>query len=308
MRITTKSDNWIFTGVRNNIIRNDQRINIHNKGVGNIFKKSSLTALKTGTYRRSNKGEIMTANQEARFLFSAVARGEISQQSELSSFESSLRQLHKDSSWKLHFKETKEIDLDEEVDPKQVADELEQLTLFLADGDEEKLKELKEAFKKASEKIASEISFDMKSIHEKIEKEMDGRFKGLEKGGPLDKIEIKGAISGNLGKKGYEKLYANVLSKPFEQMKPEITITLESTSTISPQKPMRFCSESVCSRLTEIARDILDQDMATVEELRSAFINGYKEGTSSGLQERLQEATFYDMMDVFDGLAKEYSE
>jgi hypothetical protein len=307
MRVTTKSNNWIFTGVRNNIIRNDQRINIHNYGVGNIFKKSSLTALKTGAYRLSGKGEIMTANQEARFLFSAVSRGEISQQGESSSFESSLRQLHKDSRWKIHLKETKEIDLDEDVDPKQVADELEQLTLFLADGDEEKLKELEEAFKKASEKIASGISFDMKSIHEKIAEEMDGKFKGLKEGGPLDKIQVKGAISRNLGKEGYEKLYANVLSKPFEQMKPEITITLESTSTISPQKPMRFCSESVCGRLTEIARNILDQDIATVEELRSAFINGYKEGTNPGLQDRLQEATFYDMMDVFDELKKEYS-
>jgi len=287
---------------------NNKYQQIHNNDINQFFQKQSFGRIQNGSYKIGKDGATMNANQETRWLFSSISRGEIKDQSMTNgAVKAHVRQLMKDRQWMLVSTEKIEVDLDKDVNPGKVAEEVERLTLLMADGDKEKLEALKEAYDKVMAKIKEQLPLDQKYIHSDIDDKVAETFEKLGGMDDLEIIETDALIPREFDENAMEALYTAVLKKPFEQMAPEITITITRKSKLDYEEPTYLCSESVCDRIMDMSREILDQDLASLDEIRAAFTNGYNDGIESNRLYRLQEATYHEVMDGFNRLEKEYT-
>lgn len=274
----------------------------HDDEVDGLFKDNRF---KLGNYSTKN-GAPLSINTEIRALFSRISTQEIQAQ-EVSSENISehLRQIYKENDFILSRTSRIEVDLDDDVSMDEYRDQLKEMTLALADGDKEKLEELKKAYKEAMKKLKDQLGVKYIDERNDLENKMDKDFDEMLGAENIETVEKSYDIS-KLEAGDLEQLYFDAIAEPFRIKEPEIIIDITVSRSVEPMEATYNSVEKTTERLKVLSREILEEGLATVDELRSAFANGYNEAVPNRLSYRLQSATYKEMMHVFDELEKEF--
>ncbi|MCT4662030.1 MAG: hypothetical protein N4A40_09240 [Tissierellales bacterium] len=298
MKISTSHSNgWLFTGTRNDNARRFDVQKLHDREIDSLFKDNKF---RLGNYTNKN-GSLLSVNQEVRALFSRITRHEIyAQSSSTDATEEQLRQVLKEQEYIVHSSTVMEVDLDDEVDMEEYADYIEKITLELADGDKEELEKLREAYENAKRSLRAQLPEKYQEEAARFENRLDEKFDRLIKAEKLEKPDFSSKLELK-HESQRESLYFELLAEPFRVKEPEIVLRIDTQTQVDGFKEPSYVSvEKTTDRLKQLSRDILEQGLASVEELKSAFANGYNEAVPNNFAYRLQSATYEEMMRFFD--------
>lgn len=304
MRITSYYTNDYFNfQARHGRAERYQDQSKHDEEIDSLFKDNRF---KLGNYKTKD-GSSLSVNQEVRALFSRISRHEIHAQSQIGeAITEGLRQIYKENNFIMSRTLRVEIDLDDEVSMEEYKDYIKDMTLALADGDKEELQELKYAYKEAMKKLKEQVGLKYANEIYDLEKGVDERFEEMIDSEELETVDFK-LDKSKLQLPELKQLYFDTLAEPFRIKEPEIIIDITFSHKVTwSEEPSYVSVERTTERLERLSREILDEGLATVDELRSAFANGYNETVPHRFSYRLQDATYTEMMNIFDKLEEEY--
>lgn len=304
MRITTYYPNqYLNFGAKES---HSERFDLQNKHDNEVDSLFINNRFRLGNYKTKD-GSFLSVNQEVRALFSRITRHEIDAQSfSDEAITEGLRQIYKEKNYIMSKTLTMEIDLDDDVSMEAYKDYIKDMTLALADGDKEALEELEAAYKAAMKELKDQLGIKYSRDIYELEKGIDQRFEDMMSQEELETVDFK-LDKSQLELPELKQLYFDTMAEPFRIKEPEIIIEMTFYHEIEGfREPSYISVEKTTERLEKMSREILDEGLATVAELRSAFANGYNESVPHKFGYNLQSATYKEMMQIFDGLEEEY--
>lgn len=312
MRITRTPIQSFSFFTQDNSNNNSPLANLHKKEVDNYIQ--STENILSSNYKMSFKSLALTDNQKLRALVANTSKTEISSQSlTTSNIKAHIHQLKKEEEWKLTFRTQVAIDLDDEVDWDDVADQLKTITIKLAEGDMEKIEYLTEQFEKASQEFDKVLKFPakmknrtlkakaLKKIEEITHQDlMKDQNNSLSNDKITNKISSKNSTS-KYRNTNFKELYTSFIAAPFEQMKPEMVFETSQTYQFAETEAEAYNSvEKTSTRLLDYFDKIIKTGQVSVQQVKAAFIHGFQSSTQDNNVYRLQEATYNRIIDVLD--------